>query len=135
MLVAAGPTGLHRSESRTVNLTDDLRRLRESADQVENERDNEMTTTEDSVEHPIFPSGIARFADGIVEVTTGDGVRVATADIVRIGVEPPRAGRLSLSLVYRAGLDTVKTSFWVEPVHAAALRRLVDAVMETKRDA
>jgi hypothetical protein len=37
--------------------------------------------------------------------------------------------------VYRAGLDTVKTSFWVEPEHEAALRRLVDAVTETKRDA
>jgi hypothetical protein len=86
-------------------------------------------------ELPIWPSGIARFADGILEVTTGDGIRVATADIVEIGVEPPRAGRLSLSLVYRAGVDTVKTSFWVEPAHEAVLRRLVDTVMATKRDA
>jgi hypothetical protein len=54
---------------------------------------------------------------------------------VEIGVEGPRAGRLSLSVVYRAGLDRVKTSFWVGPEHEAALRRLVDAVMETKRDA
>jgi hypothetical protein len=99
------------------------------------ERKSEMTFTETSAELPIWPTGIARFADGILEVTTGDGIRVATADIVEIGVEPPRAGRLSLSLVYRAGLDTVKTSFWVEPAHEAALRRLVDTVMETKRDA
>jgi hypothetical protein len=94
-----------------------------------------MTTTETSIELPIWPSGIARLADGILEVTTGDGIRVATADIVETGVEPPRAGRLSLSLVYRAGLDTVRTSFWVEPAHEAAVRRLVDTVMETKRDA
>jgi hypothetical protein len=94
-----------------------------------------MTMTATSAELPIWPSGIARFADGILEVTTGDGVRVATADIVEIGVKPPRAGRLSLSLVHRAGLDTAKTSFWVEPAQEAALRRLVDAVMETKRDA
>jgi hypothetical protein len=94
-----------------------------------------MTSTQTSSELPIWPSGVARFADGILEVTTGDGVRVATADIVEIGVEPPRAGRPSRSLVYRAGLDTVKTSFWVGPAHEGALRRLVDAVMETKRDA
>jgi hypothetical protein len=94
-----------------------------------------MTTTEDSVELPIWPSGFARLADGILEVTTGNGIRVATADIVKIGVAPLRAGRLSLSLVYRAGLDTVKTSYWVEPAHEAALRRLADAVMKTKRDA
>jgi hypothetical protein len=94
-----------------------------------------MTTTEDSVELPIWPSGVGRFADKVLEVTTGHGMRVATADIVEIGVEPPRAGRLSLSVVYRAGLDRVKKSFWVEPAHEAALRRLVDAVMETKRDA
>jgi hypothetical protein len=94
-----------------------------------------MTITATSPEFPIWPSGIARFANGILEVTTGDGIRVATADIVEIGVEGPRAGRLSLSVVYRAGLDRVKTSFWVGPEHEAALRRLVDAVMETKRDA
>ena len=80
----------------------------------------------------IWPSGIARFADGILEVTTGDGIRVAAADIIEIGVEPPRAGRLSLTLAYRAGLMKTKTSYWVEPEHEAALRRLVDAVETTK---
>ena len=79
----------------------------------------------------IWPSGIARFADGILEVTTGDGIRVAAADIIEIGVEPPRAGRLSLTLAYRAGLMKNKTSYWVEPEHEAALRRLVDAVETT----
>jgi hypothetical protein len=92
-----------------------------------NERQTETTD-----ELAIWPSGIARLADGILEVTTGDGIRVAVADIVEIGVEPPRRGRLSLALVYRAGLNKVKTSFWVEPEHGSALRRLVDAVSVMK---
>jgi hypothetical protein len=77
---------------------------------------------------PIWPSGIARLSDGILEVTTGDGIRVATRDILDIGTKPPRAGRLSLTLEYRAGLDTVKTSYWVEPENEAALNELVAAV-------
>jgi hypothetical protein len=77
---------------------------------------------------PIWPSGVARLTDGILEVTTGDGIRVATGDIVEIGVEPPRSGRLSLKLVYRAGLDRVRRSYWVEGEHEAALRLLVDEV-------
>lgn len=80
----------------------------------------------------IWPSGIARFADGILEVTSGDGIRVAAADIIEIGVEPPRAGRLSLTLAYHAGLMKTKTSYWVKREHEAALRRLVDAVSTTK---
>lgn len=77
---------------------------------------------------PIWPSGVARFADGILEVTTGEGVRVAAADILEIGIKPPRLGRLSLTLEYRAGLGKAKTSYWVEPEHEAALHELVDAV-------
>ena len=77
---------------------------------------------------PIWPSGIARLGDGILEITTGDGLRVATRDIVEVETRPPRAGRLSLTLEYRAGLDTVKTSYWVEPEHEAALSELVAAV-------
>jgi hypothetical protein len=83
---------------------------------------------------PIWPSGIARF-DGILEVTTGDGIRVAANDIVEIGVEPPRARRLSLRLGYRAGLGRARTSYWVEPEHEAALRRLVDPVAIAKGQA
>ena len=64
-----------------------------------------MSMTAWSPEVPIWPSGVARLADGILEVTTGDGIRVATADITEIRVEPLRAGRLSLGLVYRAGLN------------------------------
>lgn len=82
-------------------------------------------------ELPIWPSGIARFADGVLELTTGEGVRVALRDIVEIGVDPPRAGRLSLTLAYRAGLSTHKTSYWVEPEHEPALRRLVETVQRS----
>lgn len=78
---------------------------------------------------PIWPSGVARLANGVLEVTTGDGIRVPVDDIVTIEVEPPRAGRLSLKLAYRAGLGKHKTSFWVEPEHEGALRRLVESVM------
>ena len=81
---------------------------------------------------PIWPSGIARLHDGILEITTGDGLRVPTHDIVEIAVEPPRAGRLSLTLRYRAGLDGVRTSYWVQPADEAALRQLVDAIATTK---
>jgi hypothetical protein len=84
---------------------------------------------------PIWPSGLARLDNGILEVTTGDSIRVAAQDIVEIGVEPPRAGRLSLTLRYRAGLDRVGTSSWVEHQHEAALRRVVDAVTRTKGEA
>ena len=80
------------------------------------------------IELPIWPSGIARFADGILEVTTGDGIRVAAQDVIDIGVEPPRAGRLSLTLKYRAGLSRNKTSYWVDASHEAALNELVEAV-------
>ena len=81
---------------------------------------------------PIWPSGIARFVDGILEVTTGQGIRLAVRDIDEIGVRPPRAGRFSLRLRYRAGLSKVKTGYWVEPAHEAALRMLVDAVATAK---
>jgi hypothetical protein len=94
-----------------------------------------MSNRENPMDVPIWPSGIARFADGILEVTTGEGIRVAAADVIEIGVEPPRAGRLSLTLAYRAGLDRVRTSYWVEPEHEAALRQLADAVAQTRGEA
>lgn len=80
---------------------------------------------------PIWPSGIARFDGDVLEVTTGDGIRVAARDIVEIGVESPRDGRLTLRLSYQAGLDRAKTSHWVAPRNATALQRLVDAVATT----
>jgi hypothetical protein len=84
--------------------------------------------TLDAPDLPIWPSGIARLAAGIVEVTTGEGVRVALADLQEIGIKPPRAGRLSLTLKYRGGLSTFKRSFWVEAANEAALRDFVAAV-------
>lgn len=62
-------------------------------------------------------------------------LRVAAHDIVETAVEPCRAGRLSLVLRHRAGLDRGRTSYWGEPEHEAALRRLVDAVATTKGQA
>jgi hypothetical protein len=91
-----------------------------------------MTNSHTPPDVPIWPSGIARFSDGILEVTTGGGIRLAARDIIEIGVRPPRAGRLSLRLRYRAGLSKVKTGYWVEPQHEASLHRLVDAVETTR---
>jgi hypothetical protein len=68
----------------------------------------------------------------ILEITTGDGIRVAVDDLVEIGVKPPRAGRLSLTLKYRAGLGSATTSYWVQPEHEAALQRLVKDLTEMK---
>jgi hypothetical protein len=81
-----------------------------------------------TTELPLWPSGVARFADDILEVTTGEGLRVAARDVVEIGAEPPRAGRLSLTLKYRAGLDTPNRSWWVQSEHEAALRQLIETV-------
>lgn len=77
---------------------------------------------------PIWPSGIARLAGGILEITTGDGVRIATRDILEIGVDPPRAGRLSLRVKYRAGVDKPKRCYWVDAPNEAALHELVASV-------
>ena len=77
---------------------------------------------------PIWPSGIARFSDGILEVTTGDGLRVAAQDIEEIYVKPPRAGRFSLKVKFRAGLGSEKHGYWVEAEHEAALHALVSRV-------
>ena len=37
---------------------------------------------------PLWPSGLARLDDGILEVLAGDGLRVAVRDIVAIALEP-----------------------------------------------
>lgn len=80
------------------------------------------------IDVPIWPSGVARYADGILEITTGEGRRVAVHDISRIEIEPPKLGRLSLALEYRAGLSTTKTGYWVEQEYEDKLRKLVEAV-------
>jgi len=78
---------------------------------------------------PIWPTGIARFSNGILEVTTGEGIRVAARDIEEIYVKPPRAGRFSLKVKYRAGLGWQKHGYWVEAQHEAALHALVSRVI------
>ena len=92
-----------------------------------------MLTSKTTPDLPIWPSGIARFADGILEVTTGEGMRVAAPDIIEIGVLPPQGGRPSLTLRYRAGLRKNETSFWVEPEHEAALHELVETLEADRR--
>jgi hypothetical protein len=94
------------------------------------EKGADMSKEPDHPDLPIWPSGVARLADGVLEVTTGEGLRVAAEDIVEIDVDPPRAGRLSLKLAYRAGLGKHKTSFWVEPQHEAPLHRLVASIQD-----
>jgi hypothetical protein len=48
-------------------------------------RDRLPDAAKTNPEVPIWPSGIARFTHGVLEVTTGDGVRVAARDITEIG--------------------------------------------------
>lgn len=78
---------------------------------------------------PIWPSGIARFSNGILEVTTGEGLRVAARDVEEIYVKPPRAGRFTLKVKFRAGLGWKKYGYWVEAEHEAALNALVSTVI------
>jgi hypothetical protein len=84
------------------------------------------------MEVQIWPSGIARLADGILEVTTSD-VRVALGDILEVGSKPPRLGHLSLTLKYRQGLETISMSRGVEQEHGDALRSLVETVEAAHR--
>ena len=77
---------------------------------------------------PIWPNGVARFTGGIFEVTTGDGFRVASGDILEIGVETPLGGRMRMTITYRAGLDNPERRYWVDAVHEPALRQLVHSV-------
>ena len=71
----------------------------------------------------------------VLEVTTGDGIRVAARDIVKTGVESPRDGGLTLRLGYQARLDSAETSYWVALRHETALQLLVDAVVIAKGQA
>ena len=58
-------------------------------------------------------------------------VSVPVADIDKVEVKEA-AGRLSLKIAYRAGLNNVKTSAWVEELHRAELDELVAAVQGAK---
>ena len=92
-------------------------------------------STEDSApaELPIWPSGIARFTDGMLEVTTGEGLRVAARDILAIEGTSARSGRLSLTVSSRLGLGKLKRSYWVDARDEQALRELVHAVRASLR--
>ena len=81
----------------------------------------------------IWPSGIATFADGMLEVTTGDGLRVAARDILAIEGTSGRGGRLSLTVVSGLGLGKLKRSYWVDARDEQALRELVHAVRASLR--
>jgi hypothetical protein len=84
---------------------------------------------------PIWPSGAVRLVGGILEITGDHGVRVPARNIIRIGVVPPQAGRLSLTLRYRAGVRKHETSYWIDLRHEPALRELVTAIEAAQRDA
>jgi hypothetical protein len=77
---------------------------------------------------PLWPSGVARLDDGILEVLAGDGLRVAVRDVVTIGLEPALGARLVLALSYRKGLETVQCRFWVAHEDHDPLMRLVREV-------
>src|SRR3954447_19492155 len=77
---------------------------------------------------PLWPSGIARLDDGILEITAGDGLRVAVRDVVAIDVHPALGARLLLSLSHRKGFETIQAKFWVAIADADGLQALVGAV-------
>ncbi|HWI70560.1 MAG TPA: hypothetical protein VNT55_01295 [Baekduia sp.] len=77
---------------------------------------------------PIWPSGLARFDDGILEITSGDGLRVAARDIVAIGLAPALGARMLLTLDYRSGFDTINRRYWVALTDHDHLQRLVATV-------
>jgi hypothetical protein len=76
---------------------------------------------------PLWPSGVARCDDGILEITLG-GLRVAARDVVAIDVAPALGARLLLTLAHREGFETVQRTFWVAIADHDALVRLVAAV-------
>jgi hypothetical protein len=79
------------------------------------------------IEVPIWPTGMAHYDGAILEVTTGEGLRVAPCDIASVEIKPARRGRLTLEIRYRCGLDTVTRGYWVEESSEFALERLVQA--------
>ncbi len=80
------------------------------------------------IELKSWPSGVVRFDDGILEFTNSD-LRVATRDIQRISILPPKLGRVRIELKYRAGLDTIGTSVWVEAGEESRAEAIVAAVL------
>jgi hypothetical protein len=98
---------------------------------------------------PLWPSGVARLDDGILEILAGDGLRVPVRDVVDIALEPALGARLLLALSYRRGIVTERRRFWVglgdhdalvrfiRDVHALAANRRMHAlpVRDTPDDA
>ncbi len=80
------------------------------------------------IDVPTWPSGLARFDDGILEVTIGAGLRVAARDVVDVAIAPATGARLLLTLSYRNGFDTIHRKFWVGVGDHDELQRLVAAV-------
>jgi len=74
-----------------------------------------------------WPSGVVRFANGILELTNGD-LRVHVKDIERLTLLPPKMGRISIEVRYRAGLNTNTTSAWVDTGEEQRAAELVAAV-------
>ena len=75
---------------------------------------------------PSWPSGHVKLDGDVLEFGAGDLARVPLADIDKLEVKRA-AGRLSLKVEYKAGLNNVKTSVWVEEEHEPALNELVAA--------
>lgn len=75
----------------------------------------------------LWPSGLARFDDGVLEIL-GDGLRVAARDVVAIELAPALGARLQLSVAYRRGFDTIRRRYWVALADHDHLQRMVAQV-------
>jgi hypothetical protein len=81
----------------------------------------------DSHQVPVWPSGVMSFNGSVLEVTTGDGLRVAASDLEEIKLGKTFKGRVNVKIAYRAGLGKAKTGAWAEEEHEVALRELIAA--------
>lgn len=75
----------------------------------------------------IWPTGLARFDDGVLEVV-GEGLRVAARDLVAVELLPALGARLQLRVEYRKGFETSQRRFWVAVADHDDLARLVARV-------
>lgn len=74
---------------------------------------------------PLWPSGVARLDDGVLEVLAGDGLRVAVRDVVDVELVPALGARLMLVVSYRKGFEVEQGRFWVGHGDHDALARLI----------
>lgn len=75
----------------------------------------------------IWPTGLARFADGVLDLV-GHDLRVPVRDVVDLAIVPASGARAQLRLTYRKGFDTIRRSYWVATGDQDDLHRLVLAV-------